>query len=539
MAHKAQAGNSGATKPDSPSAFGQLLDALSANADPQDASASQTDGSDAGAQEKGKPDGGDSASPPTQASLILELSATIANLAKAAAAKTAGSANDNDAKTGPGQAGDMADASTAPLDPAESQSPDSGTALASLPPPLPVQGGDDPKAVPPAKQGDSANPLPTSAAQPAQDDAASADASPQANSAPVSTPAGAPAAHVDEILDKEAKAPDALASASTGESPAPSKSSTTSQPAKPQKTQDKPDAKAKPEQKTDSATALLWNWNATTPAPPSIVPVAASDTKDNGIANIGAVADASAKPASPGPAQEPGQAPLPSPSAKDTGLNGPQNTPQPDIAAAGTPAKPVASSGSESKPAADKPGLAVIQAPVAPQKPASPDNASLLVQNPLPAHGPADAPSVTQHVQVSPGPANIASLAIAIAAKSQSGNKEFEIRLDPPELGRVDVRLSIDQNGKAQASLAADQPRTLDLLRNDAPQLTRALRDAGLNVAQNGLNFSLRGQDRQSANSHPGARRPSLSLSAVSVIGAAHGAVHFQGRADGRLDIRV
>lgn len=155
--------------------------------------------------------------------------------------------------------------------------------------------------------------------------------------------------------------------------------------------------------------------------------------------------------------------------------------------------------------------------------------------------------AVSQHVQVGAQDASSAAntvnaLAVAIAAKSQSGNKQFDIRLDPPELGRVEVRLSIDQNGKAQASLSADQPSTLNLLKTDAPILTRALRDAGLNVAQNGLNFSLRGQDRQnsSGGSSPRSSRSSgLSLIATSAIGSVAGGANYQGPADGRLDIRV
>jgi hypothetical protein len=154
--------------------------------------------------------------------------------------------------------------------------------------------------------------------------------------------------------------------------------------------------------------------------------------------------------------------------------------------------------------------------------------------------------SVTQNIQISPGDANsnantVGALAVAIAAKSQSGNKQFDIRLDPPELGRVEVRLSIDATGKVQASLSADQPRTLDLLKTDAPTLTRALRDAGLNVSQNGLNFSLRGQDRQnSGNSFtPRTGRPSQSLIATSVIGSVPSGANYQGPANGRLDIRV
>jgi flagellar hook-length control protein FliK len=156
---------------------------------------------------------------------------------------------------------------------------------------------------------------------------------------------------------------------------------------------------------------------------------------------------------------------------------------------------------------------------------------------------------VSQNVQVSAQDSSstantVGTLAVAIAAKSQSGNKQFDIRLDPPELGRVEVRLSIDASGKAQASLSADQPHTLDLLKNDAPALTRALRDAGLNVAQNGLNFSLRGQNQQSGGNNGGftprgGRTAQTSLTATSAIGTVQGGANYQGAADGRLDIRV
>ncbi|HEY5084646.1 MAG TPA: flagellar hook-length control protein FliK [Rhizomicrobium sp.] len=155
--------------------------------------------------------------------------------------------------------------------------------------------------------------------------------------------------------------------------------------------------------------------------------------------------------------------------------------------------------------------------------------------------------SVTQNIQVAQSDFNanantVSALAVAIAAKSQSGNKQFDIRLDPPELGRVEVRLSIDATGKAQASLSADQPRTLDLLKADAPALTRALRDAGLNVSQNGLNFSLRGQDRQNGGNSftpRSGRTAQTSLIATSTIGSVQSGANYQGPADGRLDIRV
>ena len=182
--------------------------------------------------------------------------------------------------------------------------------------------------------------------------------------------------------------------------------------------------------------------------------------------------------------------------------------------------------------------------------PALADQASGNASNADPASGTQPSPTgaVTQNVQVSQSDSGasagtVNALAVAIAAKSQSGNKQFDIRLDPPELGRVEVRLSIDTTGKVQASLSADQPRTLDLLKTDSPTLTRALRDAGLNVAQNGLNFSLRGQSQQNGGGNGfmprGGRASHVSLIATSAIGSVPNGANYQGPADGRLDIRV
>jgi flagellar hook-length control protein FliK len=153
------------------------------------------------------------------------------------------------------------------------------------------------------------------------------------------------------------------------------------------------------------------------------------------------------------------------------------------------------------------------------------------------------APTPAQNIQVSTPAPNMPALAVDIAARSLSGAKQFDIRLDPPELGRVEVRLSIDATGKASAHLSADQPQTLTLLQKDAPALTRALRDAGLNVAQNGLNFSLRQQSSDAGagnNSHARGSGRSFTLTATTSADAATSAgAAYRAPADGRLDIRV
>lgn len=90
-------------------------------------------------------------------------------------------------------------------------------------------------------------------------------------------------------------------------------------------------------------------------------------------------------------------------------------------------------------------------------------------------------------------PLSVANIAVTIAAEAHAGNSRFDIRLDPPDLGRVNVQLSVDSSGNVSSRLIVERPDTLDLLRRDAPQLERSLRDAGLNANQ-GMQFTLADQ---------------------------------------------
>jgi hypothetical protein len=140
-----------------------------------------------------------------------------------------------------------------------------------------------------------------------------------------------------------------------------------------------------------------------------------------------------------------------------------------------------------------------------------------------------------------PGP-YIDALAMAMAATSTRGIKHFAIRLDPPELGRVDVHLSVGRDGKAEAHLTVDRPDTLVLLQRDSGTLHRALRDAGLDLSNNSLNFSLKGQQRQGDGGGASmARTRSLPDAVVARAEAANASTPIWNHApDGaRLDIRV
>jgi flagellar hook-length control protein FliK len=62
----------------------------------------------------------------------------------------------------------------------------------------------------------------------------------------------------------------------------------------------------------------------------------------------------------------------------------------------------------------------------------------------------------------------LAGLAIEIAGKALAGKNRFEIRLDPPELGRINVRLDVDRDGNVTSRLTVERAETYDLLRHDA-----------------------------------------------------------------------
>jgi flagellar hook-length control protein FliK len=160
------------------------------------------------------------------------------------------------------------------------------------------------------------------------------------------------------------------------------------------------------------------------------------------------------------------------------------------------------------KPAADataqlaKPAQHDAKAPdVAPAtKPADTTQPVLLVQNNgLAAPQSADQAAVTTTPAAAPQAAAlpVQGIAIEIAGRALDGKKSFDIRLDPPELGKIHVRLDVDHKGEVTSIITADRSDTFDLLRRDAQLLERALQDAGIKTSSNGLQFSLRDQGQQ------------------------------------------
>jgi len=88
----------------------------------------------------------------------------------------------------------------------------------------------------------------------------------------------------------------------------------------------------------------------------------------------------------------------------------------------------------------------------------------------------------------------INTLAVQIAKQANLGVNRFQIRMDPPELGRIDVKLEFGRDGRMTANLTVERAETLDLLARDARALERALAGSGLNTDKGSLNFSLKDQ---------------------------------------------
>ena len=106
----------------------------------------------------------------------------------------------------------------------------------------------------------------------------------------------------------------------------------------------------------------------------------------------------------------------------------------------------------------------------------------------------------------------IEGIAVEIAARMREGKRRFEVRLDPPELGRIDVRLDVSRDGQVTSRLVVERAETLDLLRRDAGTLERARQGAGLRPDDGGLQFSLRDQSSQRWGTDDHTARPNVLI---------------------------
>jgi flagellar hook-length control protein FliK len=80
-------------------------------------------------------------------------------------------------------------------------------------------------------------------------------------------------------------------------------------------------------------------------------------------------------------------------------------------------------------------------------------------------------------------------MGLEIARRVGAGGEELVIRLDPAELGRINIRMAVNEHGQLRAIVAADAPAVLDALRSDISELNRALEQAGIRTDSQSFRF--------------------------------------------------
>jgi flagellar hook-length control protein FliK len=145
--------------------------------------------------------------------------------------------------------------------------------------------------------------------------------------------------------------------------------------------------------------------------------------------------------------------------------------------------------------------------------------------------------------QTTPTQVPAMTIALQVARNLQKGINRFDIRLDPAEMGRIDVRMEVKKDGSVATHMVVERPETLELLRRDATTLQQALNNAGLQSNSDSLNFSLRdgnagNQQQNFANNTQGSSGLSNFESSPDNV-ALSPIYNINTSANGGIDIRV
>ena len=85
---------------------------------------------------------------------------------------------------------------------------------------------------------------------------------------------------------------------------------------------------------------------------------------------------------------------------------------------------------------------------------------------------------------------------LQVSRAVRAGQNEFTVRLDPAELGRVQIKMSF-ADGKVSTKIIAERPETLELMQREVRGLERAMETGGHKASSDGISFSLDTGDGQ------------------------------------------
>jgi len=135
--------------------------------------------------------------------------------------------------------------------------------------------------------------------------------------------------------------------------------------------------------------------------------------------------------------------------------------------------------------------------PLAPSTAATPSFAAA----PLPVPAPAGS-LMTPAAHASP--ASQVGPALLSLATSTAGTQRLTLRLEPADLGIVQVRIDRPIQAPAHVDISVSRPETLTLMLRDQTQLQHALDQAGVPAEGRTLSFHLAGQDADSLSRQAG-----------------------------------
>ncbi|MCH8237231.1 MAG: flagellar hook-length control protein FliK [Proteobacteria bacterium] len=146
--------------------------------------------------------------------------------------------------------------------------------------------------------------------------------------------------------------------------------------------------------------------------------------------------------------------------------------------------------------------------------------------------------------QAPTGRAVVDQISVKITKALQGGNDKITIQLRPANMGRVEVKMELTRDNHLTVLIVADNRETLELLKDDARGLQRALAEAGLQTDAGDMNFNLRGQDAQDQDGKAPSRGGDFAEDDMDILDEniiEEAVVASDGRvlANGRIDIRA
>lgn len=161
-----------------------------------------------------------------------------------------------------------------------------------------------------------------------------------------------------------------------------------------------------------------------------------------------------------------------------------------------------------------------------PPEPATPDLSVLAaraVAAPQQPSEPASAAPTAAHATGVATPAAQVAPALVSLFHAPDGTQRMTLRLDPPDLGQVQIRIDRPLDAPARVEITVQRAETLTLLLRDQPQLQRALDQAG--VPPDGRSVTFHISSPEASPRGDGAAAPAAGMASAGPSGdGSHGA---------------